>query len=120
MSLWGLEDVACAASSSRELCERWMSFRNGCPRSKLGPTVPVPEAHQPCQSPARVFLRRWQWCHCTQGDAKGRVAGAALPQRSALKCKAVIRSILRMFSPDVFPFDMNPALLARAQECIVA
>lgn len=54
------------------------------------------------------------------GDAKGRVAGAALPQHSALKCKAVIRSILKMFSPDVFPFDMKPALLARAQECIVA
>lgn len=27
---------------------------------------------------------------------------------------------MKMFSPDVFPFGMNPTLLAKAQECIVA
>lgn len=54
------------------------------------------------------------------GEAGRRVAAwATLPWRSELKCKAVIRNILKTLSADVFPFDMNPSHLARAQKCIV-
>lgn len=62
----------------------------------LGPTVPVPEVYQPCQSPARVFLRSGSDA-IAHRDVEGRVAGVVLPQHSGLKCRSVIRSILKMF-----------------------